>query len=66
MASGIDMDKVVSPVGQYIRSNPVPPIIRQIRPKATKHFDDDLAAFERDEELCKSPPSLQEKRLFKP
>ena len=72
LASAVDLNKIVSPVGQYIRSNPVPPIVRQIRPKVTKHFDDDLAAFERDEELCRStPPSKnsdlsEKKRMFKP
>ena len=97
-ASSVDLNKVISPVGQYIRSNPVPPIMRQIRPKNIKgilillfskveHFhgifykfrpgfnfyfikglDDDLAAFERDEEMCKSSPSekIEKKRMFKP
>ena len=55
-ASSVDLNKVISPVGQYIRSNPVPPIMRQIRPKNIKGLDDDLAAFERDEEMCKSSP----------
>ena len=41
--------------------------MRQIRPKTTKHFDDDLAAFEREEELLRtSPESEKKKRLFKP
>ena len=41
--SNVDLGKVISPVGQYIRSNPgQPQLIRQIKPKATKHFDDDL------------------------
>ena len=71
MSGNLTPGKVVSPVGQYIRSNPVPPIVRQIRPKATKHFDDDLAAFERDEELCNKQPILPmtmegNKRQFKP
>ena len=50
-----------------------PQVIRQIRPKATKHFDDDLAAFERDEETCSNQqPILSQsegrvkKRQFKP
>ena len=50
-----------------------PQVIRQIRPKATKHFDDDLAAFERDEETCSNQqPVLSQsegrvkKRQFKP
>ena len=50
-----------------------PQVIRQIRPKATKHFDDDLAAFERDEETCvNQQPILSQsegrvkKRQFKP
>ena len=50
-----------------------PQVIRQIRPKATKHFDDDLAAFERDEETCSNQqPMLSQsegrvkKRQFKP
>ncbi|XP_040578974.1 uncharacterized protein [Lepeophtheirus salmonis] len=30
--TGIDLSKVVSPVAQYIRSNPVPPLIRNIKP----------------------------------
>ena len=53
-------------MGAYIRSNPAPPIMRQIRPKATKHFDDDLAAFEREEELLRTPESEKKKRMFKP
>ena len=65
-ACNIDFNKIVSPVGQYIRSNPVPPIIRHVRPKATKDLDDELAAFERDEELCVKSPSPEKKRLFKP
>ena len=65
--TGINLNHVVSPVGQYIKFNPVPPIVRQIHPKASKHFDDDLAAFERDEELCKSPSPMKEpKKMFKP
>ena len=72
--SNVDLGKVISPVGQYIRSNPgQPQVIRQIRPKATKHFDDDLAAFERDEETCSNQqPILSQsegrvkKRQFKP
>ena len=69
--SNIDFDKIVSPVGQYIRNNPVPPIVRQIRPKATRHFDDDLAAFEREEELLRKTPNTktpnsEKKRMFKP
>ena len=28
------------------------------RPKTTKRFDDDLAAFERDEELCNNQQSV--------
>ena len=50
-----------------------PQVIRQIKPKATKHFDDDLAAFERDEETCSNQqPILSQsegrvkKRQFKP
>ena len=67
LPSHLDLNKIVSPVGQYIRSNPAPPIMRQIRPKTTKHFDDDLAAFERKEELLRTPPeSEKKKRLFKP
>ena len=69
MSGNLTPGKVVSPVGQYIRNNPVPPIVRQIRPKATRHFDDDLAAFERDEELCNKQPTLPlegNKRQFKP
>jgi len=73
-SSSVDVGKVISPVGQYIRSNPVPPIVRQIRPKTTKRFDDDLAAFERDEELCNNQQSVTpqikktetNKRQFKP
>ena len=65
-SSNIDFDKIVSPVGQYIRNNPVPPIVRQIRPKATRHFDDDLAAFEREEELLRKTPNSEKKRMFKP
>ena len=66
-ASSVDLNKVISPVGQYIRSNPVPPIMRQIRPKNIKRLDDDLAAFERDEEMCKTSPAEKEKkRMFKP
>ena len=40
--------------------------MRQIRPKATRHFDDDLAAFEREEELLRTPESEKKKRMFKP
>ena len=73
-SSSVDVRKVNSPVGQYIRSNPVPPIVRQIRPKTTKHFDDDLAAFERDEEIINNQqcliPQIEKtkttKRQFKP
>ena len=64
--SHVDLNKIISPVGAYIRSNPAPPIMRQIRPKATKHFDDDLAAFEREEELLRTPESEKKKRMFKP
>ena len=66
IASSIDLNKIVSPVGQYIRSNPVPPIVRQIRPKITKNIDDELAMFERDEELCRNTPTPEKKRMFKP
>ena len=45
--------------------------MRQIRPKMTRHFDEDLAAFEREEELLRTPPgpencSEKKKRLFRP
>lgn len=40
--------------------------MRQIRPKVTRHFDDDLAAFEREEELLRTPESEKKKRLFRP
>lgn len=63
--SGLDLNKIVSPVGQYIRANPVPPIMRQIRAKPTRHFDDELRAFELEEEEKENkiePP----KRIFPP
>ena len=66
LPSNVDLNKIVSPVAQYIRSNPAPPIMRQIRPKVTRHFDDDLAAFEREEELLRTPESEKKKRLFRP
>jgi len=31
LPSSVDMDKIVSPVAQYIRRNPAPPLIRQVR-----------------------------------
>jgi hypothetical protein len=65
VAAASNFDKIVSPVGQYIRATPVPPIVRQIRPKASRHFDDELAAFERDEEALRTPES-EKKRMFKP
>lgn len=65
VASNIDLNKVISPVGQYIRSNPAPPLVRQIRPKATKHFDDELAAFEREEQFCHQE-EVEKKRMFQP
>lgn len=65
VGAAFNRDKIISPVGQYIRSHPVPPIVRQIRPKTTKHFDDDLAAFERDELRCQTPTE-EKKRMFKP
>jgi len=70
LPSNVDLTKIVSPVAQYIRSNQTP-IMRQIRPKMTRHFDEDLAAFEREEELLRTPPgpencSEKKKRLFRP
>merc|ERR1739848_365353 len=58
MASTVDLAKVVSPVGQYIKSNPLPPIVRQIRPKTAK--DEDMTDFETER------PIVMEKRMFKP
>ena len=60
MASNVDRGQVVSPVGQYIRNNPAP-IVRQIHPKATRNFEEDLALLDRGDE-DKTPF----KRLFKP
>ena len=39
VSSIIDMDKIVSPVAQYINTNPVPPSIKCIRPKVSKFLD---------------------------
>ena len=34
----IDLDKIVSPVAQYIRSHPAPPLIRQVKPTKKNKF----------------------------
>merc|ERR1719219_2159885 len=57
-SSNLDLGKVVSPVGQYIKSNPLPPIVRQIRPKVAKVQD--LADFVTEQ------PIQEKKRYFKP
>ena len=36
------MDKIVSPVAQYINANPVPAAIKSIRPKASKFLEFEL------------------------
>ena len=36
------MDKIVSPVAQYINANPVPPTMKHIRPKASRFLNCEL------------------------
>jgi hypothetical protein len=42
------MDKIVSPVAQYINANPVPPTMKHIRPKASKFLHCEIQEFLND------------------
>ncbi len=42
LPGSVDLNQIISPVGQYIRGNPAPPLVRQIRPKTVKHFDEEV------------------------
>ncbi len=43
-SSAIRMDRIVSPVAQYIKQHPVPPLIRQVKPGKNRHHDDEVVA----------------------
>ncbi len=62
LPSAVDMDRVVSPVAQYIRQHPAPPLIRQVKPVRNRHQADEAvaaacAAEDPPEEPERSPPS---------
>ncbi len=72
LPASVDMQKIISPVAQYIRSNPVPPLVHQIRPKATKHFEDEVE-MQQERLDMRTPPVESEangtpgfKRMFAP
>lgn len=60
------MDKIISPIAQYINANPVPPLMKHIRPKTSKFLDAEIQESLRDENMP-SPKSTQTpKKVFAP
>ena len=62
--AGIDMKNIVSPVSQYIRANPAPPLMRKIKPKASRFLEEELKVQEDEEE--KKTPVVEPQRYFAP
>ena len=60
------MDKIVSPISQYINANPVPPTMKQIRPKTSKFLDFEIQEAVSDQNTP-SPKTVQAtKKIFAP
>ena len=61
------MDKVISPVAQYINANPVPPTVKQIRPKVSKFLDFEFEGISLEENKP-SPAGVNhpKKKIFQP
>ena len=66
-SSVIDMQKIISPVSQYINANPVPPTVKHIRPKVSKFLDSEIdEALSEETKPSPAGASSPKKKIFPP
>ena len=65
-SSVVDMDKIVSPISQYINANPVPPTMKHIRPKTSKFLDFEIEEVVNDHNNPSPKVTTTPKKIFAP
>ena len=60
------MDKIVSPISQYINANPVPPTMKHIRPKTSKFLDFEIQDAVNHQNSPSPKTSQAAKKIFAP
>ena len=61
------MQKIISPVSQYINANPVPPTVKTFRPKVSKFLDSEIdEALSEETKPSPAGASSPKKKIFPP